>query len=74
MIHIEGKLYDGGDGVEIQDYCGSLAEKMASEIWSAYPKCKKSKLDVDEDNDQIEASYLFQEYLLEHILVMKNVL
>lgn len=56
MIHIEGKLYDGGDGVEIQDYCGSLAEKMASEIWSAYPKCKKSKLDVDEDNDQIEAS------------------
>lgn len=56
MIHIEGKLYDGGDGVELQDSCGSLAEKIASELWTNHTECKKSRFDVEDDNDQIEAS------------------
>ena len=56
MIHIEGKLYDGGDGVELQDFYESLAEKIASELWTNCTNCRKSRLDVEEDNNQIEAS------------------
>ena len=56
MIHIQGRLYDDGDGVGIDGSYGSLAELIAKEINKEASNCSPSKMDTDEFNDQVEAS------------------
>lgn len=56
MIHIEGKLMFDGDGVKTQEHFCSLAEDIETELRKQYKKCDKSKSDVSEYDDQVEAS------------------